>query len=186
MTLLNSLIALTGFSSFYAIAFLINRRDTAHIYQFVCSWGLVSLGMALPNIVGFQTDSLFYALIAAALYWAMALNVINVSGHFKRNETFITAINLLLIIGAWFLISLNVLYVLIPMIFLTTALYQRVHKFNQSRLGEYLSPNSELFFHSVAAITYVILLAELNEYRLDLLIAPVLAVHGAFILFIKE
>ena len=87
LTFINSIIALIGFSSFYAISYLFNRKDTSSIYQFICSWGLLSLGFAIPNIVGFQTNSLLFAVIIASFYWAIAFNLTNVSAHLKRNET---------------------------------------------------------------------------------------------------
>lgn len=186
LTLLNSVLALMGFSGFYVIAYLINRKDASLVYQFICSWGVLSLGLALPNIVGSQTNSLFYAAIIASLYWAIAFNVMTISALLKRNETFIIAINLLLVIGALLLIPSNAFYVVVPVIFLTAALYKKEHKFEHSRLGTALKLNSDLFLHTIAAISYVTLFASLTIYRFDLLISPVLAVHGALILFLKD
>ena len=186
LTLINSIIALIGFSSLYTIAYLLNRKETTPLVQFICSWGVLSLGFAIPNIIGFQTNNLFYAVIIASLYWAMAFNALNVSAHLKRNENFIIAVNLLLVIAAWLLVSSNEFYVLVTIIFLAAALYQKEHKFKQSRLGKKLQLNADLFLHSIAAITYVTLFFALAQYRMDLLISPVLAIHGALILFLKD
>ena len=186
LTLLTSLIAFLGFSSFYAIAYFLNRKNSTHIYQFICSCGLLSLGFTLPNIIASQTSNLLYGMIFAAIYWASAFNALNLSEHLKRNETFIIVINLILVIVSWLLVSSNVNYALVPAIFLISALYQKELKFKHSLLGKVLNLNSDLFFHSIIAITYVTTLYSLTEYRIDLLIAPTLAVHGALILFLKD
>jgi hypothetical protein len=127
-----------------------------------------------------------YGLIVAACYWMTLFNSINLSEHLKRNQIAIIAVNLLLVMGAWILMLTDVRYAFVPSLFLIAALYQKENKFKRSQLGQYLQLNSELFLHSVAAISYVILCISLNEYRVDLLIAPALAVHGALILFLKD
>lgn len=186
LTLVNSIIALLGFSSFYAIAYFLNRKDSAYIYQFICSCGLISLGFALPSVIGFQTNSLLYGVIFSAIYWALILNAINLSEHVKRNERFIIAVNLILVVASWSLVSSSVNYALVPTIFLMSALYQKEQKFKQTLLGKTLNLNGDLFFHSILVITYVVLFYSLKEVRFDLLIAPALAVHGALILFLKD
>ncbi len=186
LSLINSTVVLIGFTSFYAIAYYFNSKDSVPIYQFICSWGLLTLGFAIPNIVGTQADSIVIAMIVASIYWAFAFNTINLSGHLKRNENLIIAINLLLVVGAWLLMSSNVQFALVPVVFIIAALYQKEAKFKKSKLGQVLNLNADLFLHSIVAITYVAFLASLPEYRLNLLIAPVLAIHGALILFLKD
>lgn len=186
LTLLNSIVALIGFSGFFAIVYVLNRKDTAHIYQFICSCGLLSLGFSLPNVIGFHTGNLLYAVIFAAIYWASIFNAINISDHFKRNETFITAINLILVVASWLLVSLSVNYVLVPVIFIISVLYQKEQRFKQTHLSNTLRLNGDLFLHSISAITYVIMFYALIEYRMDLFVSPALAVHGALILFLKD
>jgi hypothetical protein len=186
LTLTNSLIVLVLFSSFYGVSYLLSRKSTDPLYQYICSWGVISFGFATSNIVWLQTDSLFYSLIVAALYWCTLLNTVHLSGHFKRNETFITVVALLLVAGSWLLIPSNANYVLVPVIFLLAALYQKEQRFVHSILGKKLTLNSDIFLHSIAGVSYVILFAVLTEYRLDLIIAPALAVHGALILFLKD
>jgi hypothetical protein len=186
LTFVNSIIALLGFASFYALAYFLNRKRSGHIYQFICSWGLLSLGFALPNIIAFQTNNTLFSVIFAAVYWASAFNAINLSEHLKRNEIFIIAMNLILLVASWLLIAVSVNYILVPIIFLISVLYKKEHKFKQTRLGKKLNLNGELFIHSIIAVTYVILFYALAEYRIDLLIAPTLAVHGALILFLKD
>lgn len=186
LSLLNSLIAFIGFSSVYAIAYYLNRKDSTPLYLFICSWGIISLGFALPNIVGFQVNSLFYGIVVAALYWAAAFNVLNLSEHLKRNENAIMLLSLVLVIGSWVMTLSNAEYAIIPVVFLMAALYKKQQRFKRSKLGMALKLNGDLLLHSVGAITYVTLFYSLIAYRLDLLIAPALAVHGALILFLKD
>lgn len=191
LTLLHGIIALFGFTTFYAIAYYLHgkglkRKNSVPIYQFICSCGLLSLGFALPNMIGFQGGSLLFAVIFAAIYWVSAFNAITLSAHLKRNETVIIIANLILLVASWVLISSSVIYVLVPCIFLLSAVYQKELKFKQNRLGKALKFNADLFLHSIVAITYVTLFYSLAEYRFDLLIAPTLAVHGALILFLKD
>ncbi|KGJ91458.1 DUF2339 domain-containing protein [Colwellia psychrerythraea] len=186
LTLLNTIITLLGFSGFFAIAYVLSRKDTTQIYQFICSCGLLSLGFALPNVIGFQTDNMLYGMTFAAIYWASIFNAINLSDHFKKNETFITAINLILVVASWLLISLSVNYVLVPAIFIISVLYHKKQRFEQTRLGSSLKLNGDLFLHSIGAITYVTMFYAFTEYRMDLFVSPALAVHGALILFLKD
>ncbi len=186
LTLINSIVVLIGFSSYYSVAYFLNNKGSAPIYQFICSWGVLSVGLALPNFVGTQTHSLFFGVIVAVIYWASAFNMLNVSGHLKRNETLITIVNAILIVGSWLLMPSNANYALVPTVFLISALYHKNTRFKRSRLGDILKLNGDILLHSITVITYVILLDSLSGYRLDLLIAPVLAVHGALILFLKD
>jgi len=186
LTLINSIITLSGFSVFYGLAYFFNHKNSAPIYQFICSWAVLTLGFAVPNIVGTQTDSLFYGVIVAGIYWAAAFIALHQSEHLKRNETFITVMNIFLVVAAWLLTSLSATYTLVPVIFMLACLYQKEKRFTRSKLAKKLKFNGDLFLHSIAAITYVCLLYSLEPYRLDLLISPALAVHGAMILFLKD
>ena len=99
---------------------------------------------------------------------------------------FITVINVMLIISAWLLMIKNAYYVFVPLLFLLAALYQKSQRYYHSLLGKTFKLNSDLFLHSITAISYVILCISLHEYRLNLLISPALAIHGALILFLKD
>ncbi|PKG81053.1 hypothetical protein CXF85_20035 [Colwellia sp. 75C3] len=186
LSLINSVIALLGFSAYYATAYALNRKEPAHIYQFVCSWAILTFGFAIPIFIADQTDSLLYGVVSAALYWSLAFNVMSLSKHLKRNESFITVVNLLLLVTAWILTLDRASYALVPIIFLAATLYQKQYRFKVSRLDKMFKLNGDLFLHSIAVMTYVSLLYSLEMYRLDLLMAPLLAVHGAMILFLKD
>ncbi|MGB0936299.1 MAG: DUF2339 domain-containing protein [Colwellia sp.] len=187
LELIYSIIALAGFMTFYIVAFYLDKKTSASkLCQFICSWGLISLGFSVPSIIGFQTDSLLIALVVTSMFWVSYFGMLNFSEHLKRNELFISFINTILIIAAWGLTFSNPIYVLIPFIFLIVALYQKDTRFSNTRLGTSLGKKCDLFLHTVAAISYVTFFAALVDFRLDLIIAPALAVHGAFILFTKD
>ena len=186
LSLTNSLVATFGFSIFYATAYWFNRRNATDIYQFICSSGILTLGFAIPNIIAFQTSNITYSIIFAALYWSTIFNLVNVSEHLKRIEKFITLTCIALIVAAWSLMFSSASYIAVPAIFLFAALYQKEQRLLNTLLGKKLKLNYDLFLHSLAAISYVILFTSLAEYRLNLLIAPALAVHGALILFLKD
>ena len=186
LSLISSIFAFICFSSYYAIAYYLNRKSSAQVYQFICSWGILSLGFAIPNMVGFQVNSLFYGLVVASFYWAAAFNALKLSEHLQRNENLIILLNFVLVVGAWIMTLSNAEYALIPAIFLVAALYKKQQRYKRSKLGLMLKLNSDLLLHSIAALTYVTWFYSLTAYRFDLLIAPAVAVHGALILFLKD
>ncbi|NQZ90168.1 MAG: DUF2339 domain-containing protein [Colwellia sp.] len=187
LELVYSLIAITGFMGFYGSAYYFdNKVSKSELCLTICSWGIISLGFSIPSIIGFQSDSLLVGLVAMSTFWVTYLGMLNLSEYLKRNEVFITFINGILIIAAWWLTSSNVMYVSIPVIFLIGALHQKNALFINTRLGSALGLNGDLFLHTLAAITYVTFFAALIDYRFDLLIAPALAIHGALILFMKD
>jgi len=181
-----SLAALGGFVSFYVLAFWVARKHADNtLVPFICRCGILSIGMALPTIVVVQTDNLFYGAITASLFWVLSLNVTNISRQFKNSEILISLFNLLLIVAAW-IKTLSVAYfAVIPTIFLVALLYKKETRFATSWLGNVIGANRDLFLHTVAAITYCTLMLALTTFRIDLLIAPALAIHGALILFIS-
>ena len=187
LKLIYSIIALAGFMVLYGAAFYFDKKmSRSELCQFICSWGLVSLGFSIPSIIGFQSNSLLIGLVVTSIFWVTYLGMLNFSEHLKRNEVFITMINVALIFAAWWLTSSHVMYVCIPIIFLIGALYQKDTFYRNTRLGTSLGLNCDLFLHTITAVTYVTFFAALIGYRLDLLIAPALAVHGALILFMKD
>ena len=88
--------------------------------------------------------------------------------------------------AAWFLIPFNSSYFIVAVLFIIAVLYKKEQRFAHAMLSRRLSLNSDLFLHSIVAISYVILMSSLREYPLDLFIAPALSVHGALILFLKN
>ncbi|XPF93262.1 DUF2339 domain-containing protein [Colwellia sp. RE-S-Sl-9] len=186
LSLINSVLALLGFTAFYGVSYLLHRKKTTPIYQFICTWGLVSLGFALPNAVGFHTESLLLALLTAIIYWTACLALTRRSDHIKNNQTLVYIINCLLVVSGWVLTQLDPLYTIIPALFLIVMVYQQRYFAQQSFMTKFTKNNSHLLLHSVGVITYLSLFTALYQYRLELFIAPALAIHGAAILFLKN
>ncbi|MCJ8319015.1 MAG: DUF2339 domain-containing protein [Colwellia sp.] len=187
LTLVSGIIAFIGFAAFYAVAYFLNKKEVGDdIYRFICSWALISLGFSIPSFIGFQSNNLFIAVLIGSLYWATMFNRLGLSEHLKRNELVITLVNLALILVAWVMTPINAMYAIIPGLFLLAALYHKESRFKQYLVGRLLGSYGDLLLHSIAAISYTVLLYSLTVYRLELLIAPVLAVHGALILFLKD
>ncbi len=181
------LIALVGFACVYVMAYwLYKKLILVPLNQYIISWGIVSFGLAIPSLVTFHSYSLFWGLLSASIYWLGCFTYISQSDHLKRNENLITLINLFIMISAWLLIDENSYYAMLPSLFIIVTLYQKSRRYLRTRLAIKLNPYHDLFLHSIAAITYTILFASLHHYRLGLLIAPMLAVHGALILFLKN
>ncbi|WP_353518660.1 DUF2339 domain-containing protein [Thalassotalea sp. SU-HH00458] len=183
LTLMYSIVALTGFIVLYSSALYFDKKvSRCELCEFIISWGVISLGFSIPSIIGFQSNSLLIGLIVTSFFWISYLAMINVSEHLRRNTLIIMVVNGILVISAWSLTFNNAIYACIPVMFLIAATDQKKALLSKTRLGL----NSDLFLHSIAAITYVTLFSALVNYRLDLLIAPTLAVHGALILFMKD
>lgn len=181
------LISFIGFLILYSCAyFMYKRKMSAQLSQFFCSCGLITLGIAIPSFIGFQLNSLFDAVLFASLYWAFCFNAVAISTHLKRNELFITLINVFLLIWAWAMVNSSVYYALIPCVFLLACLYKKQERYKTSLLAQMFGLNSGLLLHTIIAITYTSFFIALISTRLDLLIAPALAVHGALILFMKD
>jgi len=186
LPLVNGIIALIGFLIFYGTAYWFNRKESAPIYQFICSWGVLTLGVALPTMLGWQTGELFYGVLFAIIYWSTAFTMLKFSEHLQRNEKFITVVNIILIVISWLLMKSNISFALVPTVFLLSTLYQKEHRFKRTLLSKALKLNGDLFLHSILAVSYVVLCYSLPEYRIELLVSPILAVHGALLLFLKD
>ena len=179
--------AIAGFLALYLVAYIQDKRiGTNSIYTFVCSWGLIATGFALPIYIGVEANSIFIIVGLMTLYWAILFNTIELSRHFKNNEFFITITNLSLLVVGWLMTFESANYAVMPCLFLLAAIYQKDKRFKQGILAKKIGAYSDLLLHSFGAITYTLLLMSLTSYRLDLLIAPALAVHGALILFLKD
>jgi len=186
LSLINSLLALLGFMVFYGSSFLLNKKQANPLYQFICSWALIALGFALSNLVGSYTESFLFAFLTGSIYWASCLAFIGKFEHVKRNQTVVFIINCLFVMSGWILTLTNPYYSVIPVLFLSVMIYQQRYFSTQSFITLFTKNNIHLLLHSVGVITYLFLLTSLEHYRVDLLIAPALAIHGAVILFMKN
>jgi len=187
LDLLYSLIALAGFCVFYGAGYLLDKKDQIpELGNFVCNSGVIALGFALPSIIGWQTDSLLIGFMATSLIWLFYIISMNLSKHLLRNKELITVVNIVLVIFGWVLTLTNSLFVFVPLLFLIAAIARKKTLLSDTSLGKTIAENSDLFLHTIGAITYITLFYSLVEFRIDLFMAPVLAVHGALILFLKD
>ncbi|TKB46588.1 DUF2339 domain-containing protein [Thalassotalea mangrovi] len=180
-----SVIALTGITGVYLLAWYFNNRYPSNLYHFVVIIGIISMGLALPNLIGSVADSLLFGIISASLYWTVCLNLSQESGYLRTIKTLTQIINVLLLVCAWVLIDSNPLYATVPCLLVAGILYRRAERFETSDIGIRLHGNLTVPLNSIFAITYVLVLLAISGFRADLLIAPVMAVHGAAILFLK-
>lgn len=182
---LSGLILLGLFVACYSGAFLLNKRNEHSLYKFVYTFGELALGFALPAWILEHDSNMVLGLITAALYWGMLFYRSIQSKYITSIATFIYIISGLLILSSWILVFDNSFYALIPVIYIGLSLYEKEQFVKQLMAGSLFNKNGELLLHLVGVVTYVCLLAGLYYYRFDLLIAPMLAVHGALILFMK-
>lgn len=186
LSTVNSFISLFGFAVYFGVAYWFSRNDSSPLSKFINSCGFIATGIVVPIMIASLTDELLLGVVTAGIYWSAALNLTRKYQLLQNNEIVISVVNLLLVLVTWALIPSNVEYVFIPLIFIAGALYQREQAFNSSRFGLVFKGHADLLLHSMVAITYVLCLIGLADYRFDLLIAPLLAVHGAMILFLKD
>ncbi|GHG03134.1 DUF2339 domain-containing protein [Thalassotalea marina] len=186
LSVIVGLISIAGFVGYFFLALKLDQKYSSSLSKFICTSGLITLGIAVPVFTAMLTNKLFIGMLTAIIYWAGALYFCRLSSLLKRNQTTIVAFNLLLVVSSWILILFGGEYTVIAIIFILVALYQKDQGIMTSILGRVMKENIDLFFHSVFAITYVLTLANMTTMHLDLLIAPALAVHGAVILFLKD
>lgn len=185
--LVESLAALAGFAALYGCAYFIHRKQISeNLTQFICSWGLIGLGVSIPIIITTQTATQFAGLLSAAIFWSVCFYCRSFSIHLSRNELLITTGCALLMLASWAMTPVEYYYASVAAVILAVAVYHKTINFSDSLLAKRLGDYSDLLLHSMAAVTYSLLLAALANHNFDLLIGPALAVHGALVLFIKD
>lgn len=189
-----STLTLLGFITFFAATWWYHQRLSSSeeeqpqqlaLSRFICTFGLLSLGIALPSIIGVHSNHLPVGLVFAACYWIGALTFINRSIHLELNKFIIVIANGLLVVSAWAYTFNNPLYAVIPLMFITSIARRHQVISSYFSIDDKLRENRDIALHLIAVITYSCLLLSLGEYRLDLVLAPALAVHGALVLFLK-
>lgn len=174
------------FGACFGMAYYLNSRKGYGFYQYIASWGVLSLGMTLPIGIANYANELWYGCVFAVVYWSSLLLVTNQWWLARRHALFISFANTVLLFVSWLLTVDEPVFAVIPALFILMALYQKQWRFFRSIMGLWCKGNADLLLHGVAVVSYLTLLTGLDAWRLDLLIAPVLAVHGAAILFIKN
>ena len=185
---LSALIATLGFSAFYGSAIFFNQRFIKQLAlrkftYFIVSWGITTLGIALPIASAWLVNDTYSAFIVASVYWLICFAFINKTVYLKRNEMLINGVNILLILLSWKLSLVeNVTFMLMPVIFLGLLSYHYKQQQRLSVINRITKGNIDILLHSIAAISYSFTLIGLATYKLELLIAPALVLHGIIIL----
>ena len=185
---LNAVLATLGFIAFYTSAIVFNQRFIKQLAlrkltYFMVSFGLVTLGLAVPIAVGVLMQSGYIAYLLACIYWLLCFAFINKIIYIKRNEVLTTSLNFCLILIAWKLVSIGeITLMLMPASFLLLLSYQYHQQQRLRFITRVTSANVDIFIHVIAAISYCFTFLALTQYKLDLLIAPALVVHGIVIL----
>ncbi|MBL4910492.1 MAG: DUF2339 domain-containing protein [Alteromonadaceae bacterium] len=185
---LSAIIATLGFTVFYTSAIFFNKRFIKKLIlrklsYFIVSWGIVTLGIALPIAVGWLANDAYSAYLVASIYWLACLAFINKIVYLKRNQVLITSLNILLILVAWKLsFAEGIKFMLMPASFLLLLSYQYKQQQRLGLINRLTNYNVDILLHSITAISYSFTLLALTTFKLELLIAPALVLHGIVIL----
>ena len=182
----SGILAILGFAFFYGVAYVMEKQATNKaLHQYICSWAVASLSFAIPIYMANYTYSLLVGVLLWAAIWFTHLVFLNASSHLMRNERLIISMVAASILLTWGLTFVDAWYMLAPMTFLLLA-WQRKGLLQSTFVGRSLGENTSLLRHALGAVSYVVLMVALANYRLDLFIAPSLAIHGALVLFLKD
>jgi len=190
-----SVIGLAGYLLVVALAhFLNNKTPSKTQFQFVNHWAINTTGIMLAMIVAFYFDSLLLPLFVVTL---CSMFVIGMNRRFmlcRENLSFhlfyIAAVSvfswLILLIGVSEGTVDSMLFALVPVsILLSVFVLKKRGMLPLEKIFRSQKHLLELGMHSYLVITYVLICLDLDHYSMSLAIAPLLAVHGATILFLK-
>jgi hypothetical protein len=188
-----SSIGIAGYLLVVALAYLLNSKTpTESLFNFVNTWAINTIGIMLAIITAFYFNSLFAPLVVIFIY---SMCVFGMNRRYilcRENTPFhllcLTAISII----SWLILLIGVseskvdtmLFALVPVFILLSVFVLK--KRDMLPLGKIFGANNhllELGMHSYLAVTYVLGCLDLGS--MSLAIAPLLAVHGATILFLK-
>ncbi len=188
-----SSIGIAGYLLVVALAYLLNSKTpTESRFNFVNTWAINTIGIMLAIIAAFYYDSNLAPLVVICIY---SMCVFGMNRHYLlcRENTFFHLLCLAAVsIIAWFILLIGVseskfdsiLFTLIPAFILLCTFVLK--KRDMLPIGKIFGAQNhllELGMHSYLAVTYVLSCLDLGN--MSLAIAPLLAVHGATILFLK-
>ena len=202
--LLVSLTGIVGYMAAVGISFALNKRiknpESADMLKrwSINSWALNTVGLMLAITLGLEFDSLLIPLIIVSLF---SIAVIGAHQRFAlcaSNRAFHLLYLAIASVSSWQLLSAqssgaglsgvyHVLYVISPVLILLSAWIMKnrgLLPFNAKQ--KTATQNIELGMHTYLLITYVLTCLALDYYAMSLAVAPLLAVHGAAILFLKN
>jgi hypothetical protein len=187
---LASIAGLGGYIAIVALSFFLNKKQGEDSnYSFISSWALNTFGFMLAIVLAEEFNS---ALVALLIVTAYSIAVLYASQGFalcKKNKKFHLVYLAIITVASW-LILINensILFALPPAAILLSAYILKkrglLSLFAKQKEGSHFI---ELSMHSYLLITYVLSCIALSNYSLALAIAPLLAVHGATILFTEQ
>ncbi len=190
-----SVIGLAGYLLVVALAyFLNNKTPSKNQFQFVNHWAINTTGIMLAMIVAFYFDSLLLPLfvITSCSMFVIGMNRRSVICHENRSFHlfYLAAVSifswLILLIGVSGGTVNSILFALVPVsILLSVFVLKKRDMLPLEKLFNSQNRLLELGMHSYLVVTYVLICLDLDNYNMSLAIAPLLAVHGATILFLK-
>jgi hypothetical protein len=188
-----SAIGLSGYLLVVALAYLLAKKATADLdiaakteinFGFVNNWAINTVGIMLAIIVEFRFNSFVLPLLVISVY---SIAVIAARQRFalcRENKSFHLLYLALMSIAAWLALIVefifgkanSILFASVPALILLSIFVLKRRNNQMLDLG----------MHSYLLITYVLSCLALDDYGMSLAIAPLLAVHGATILFLKS
>lgn len=191
-----SAIGIGGYILIIALAYILNKKTVSDInFGFINHWAINTVSLMLAISIAAYFNSLLPPLLVLSVY---SISIIGMRYRFalcRENKSlhlfYLAAVS---IVG-WFLLAVefalgdanSILFAIAPAFILLSifVLKQR----DRLQLSDKLVSNNqtlELGMHSYLLVTYVLSCLALNDYAISLAIAPLLAVHGATILFLKN
>lgn len=187
----SAVIGIAAYIGVVALAYFLNQKQNENTnYAFISSWALNTIGFMFAIVLADQFNSVLLALLVISVY---SIAVISTSQHNSqrfelctKNKSYHLVYLAIVSLVSWLLLINNepILFVAPPAIILLSAYILKkrglLSLFAKQKEGSYFI---ELSMHSYLLITYVLSCVTLSYYNATLAIAPLLAVHGASILF---
>lgn len=188
-----SSMGIAGYLLVVALAYLLNSKTpTERLFNFVNTWAINTIGIMLAIIAAFYFNSLFAPLVVISIY---SMCVFGMNRRYLlclENTSFHLLCLAAISIISWLILLIGVseskvdttLFTLVPLFILLCVFVLK--KRDMLPLEKIFGANNhllELGMHSYLVMTYVLSCLDLGD--MSLAIAPLLAVHGATILFLK-
>lgn len=190
-----SSIGLAGYLLVVALAYWLNNNTPNESeFSFVKHWALNTIGIMLAIIVGFYFNSLFASLLLIGVYSMCVFGMNRRFALCSENISFHLFYLAGVSIFSWFILLIgasgsklnSILFALVPgFILVSVFVFKKRDMLPAGKIFGAQNHLLELGMHSYLVITYVLSCLALNNYNMSLAIAPLLAVHGATILFLK-
>lgn len=188
-----SSIGLAGYLLVVALAyFLNNKAPNENRFNYVYNWAINTMGIMLAVIVAFYFHNLLASLFVIFIYSMLVFGMNRHSVLCRDNQSLHLLYLAAVSVFSWFTLLMDatvnnvntLLFALVPMFILLSVFVLKKRDMLPS--GKTFGAQNhllELGMHSYLVVTYVLSCLALGN--MSLAIAPLLAVHGAIILFLK-